>query len=148
MKMPSQKNLFVIAALLLGAILVVAGLAMNAADRAPSPVESPSVTLSPTESVKTSSLSPRANSTTSSPSRSTGQPSKIPSSKAGPTEKPSESLPSGTVSTDPADRSTCPVTTDGTTKCPEDPYCPGGEFCEGDYGDPAAVPSDWWGSDN
>lgn len=144
MKIPSPKNLLVIAALLLGAVLVVAGLAINAADHAPFPDGSPSATPSPTESVKTSDSSLKPSLTSSSLTPSIGQRPKSATSNPSPIETHASPMPSGM----PSATSACPMTTNGVTKCPEDPYCPGGEFCEGDYGDPAAVPSDWWDSDN
>lgn len=145
MRMPQTKTLFAIAAVLCGALLVLAGLALNAENTRPSPGVSPSESQTSTISeppasapTSTESVRPRktVDGVTSAPSKTsrsnttTPKPRKPSSTPGGPSQAPS-------------DRSTCPVTTNGTTKCPEDPYCPGGEFCPGDNGEPTAAPSDW-----
>lgn len=134
--MRNWKNWVAIAALLWGALAVVAGFALNAEHNSPSPV-APSKTYpdststSLTETPRATTHPSRTQSSTSTGPTSTGSPSNLVTT----TEKPT-------------DRSTCPVTTDGHTKCPDDPYCPGGEFCPGDSGkgdDQAAIdPSTWY----
>jgi len=162
MKLPdlNPKNLFAVAILLLGAITVVAGVALIAGSNS-RPQVVPSVT--PTTIDDTDSSSPTAPPTLTSPSKSSDNSSNCLISTSGMVKCPgkpsfcSDGAPCQPKQTAPSDRSTCPVTTDGYTKCPEDPYCPGGEGCETGPGQPWDEPSpgmsyegdlDWTGNVN
>jgi hypothetical protein len=100
----NPKNLYTLAASLLGSVVLVAGIAVTVDDgNAPSPDASPSVTQSPST---TSSPSPDASKKSASPSGSTSANSKPKSSTPTRTQTPGGS--STTPSTNPNDLSHCP----------------------------------------
>lgn len=153
MRLPNSKKLLAVVALVFAALLVATVFALNAANKSKSPGVGSSQ--SPTS---TSSLLP-------SPSADTSSKGCLVSTSGvvtcdGQVPFCTDGAPCDTnTPTPPFDRSTCPVTVSGVTKCPGDPYCPGGEGCETGLGQSTEMPSpslttygpddpEWWGSDN